>query len=246
MIDNVKTTPTQAMQLWIAPTLGELGFVPKKWGLPKGDAAGTVTYANPITSWIDSSLVLPSETWQYVRRGPRPARSYPCGVLEPLPVRPPYSDHGFPARARAEVTAGSAECLRTTMGFYWPKGTTPEYPNGFDLGLLSFPADPCAPWVTKLGFQHFSANVAPAELYTLARPGSERFRIAPGDSGFKNLVLCGDWTDYGLNAGFVEGAVQSGMLAALAVTEPPKGKLGATEAPAPVTRSPDRSPDVQW
>src|SRR5262249_47327275 len=98
MVDHVTTTPTQAAQLWLVPGLEQLGFVPRKWGLPARDAAaGTVTFANPMCSWIDSSLVLPSETWP---TGKIPGLLvYTSGVLEPLPVTPPYSDHGYPARA---------------------------------------------------------------------------------------------------------------------------------------------------
>jgi uncharacterized protein with NAD-binding domain and iron-sulfur cluster len=34
------------------------------------------------------------------------------------------------------------------------------------------------------------------------------------ESGYKNLFLCGDWTNFGLNIGHVEGAVTSGLIAA--------------------------------
>ena len=55
----------------------------------------------------------------------------------------------------------------------------------------------------------------------LSLPGSGRHRIKPGETGFDNLVIAGDWTDCGLNAGCVEAAVMSGRLAAHAVSGSP-------------------------
>ena len=48
----------------------------------------------------------------------------------------------------------------------------------------------------------------------LSLPGTARFRLRPGDSGFTNLVLAGDWTRSGLNAGCIESATISGREAA--------------------------------
>ena len=42
-------------------------------------------------------------------------------------------------------------------------------------------------------------------------------RLKPGSTGFDNLVVAGDWTDSGMNAGCVEAATRSGQLAAEAV-----------------------------
>jgi uncharacterized protein with NAD-binding domain and iron-sulfur cluster len=43
------------------------------------------------------------------------------------------------------------------------------------------------------------------------------FAVAPGDSGFANLFLAGDWTRNGADIGCVEATVMSGRLAARAV-----------------------------
>ena len=48
-------------------------------------------------------------------------------------------------------------------------------------------------------------------------PGSDRHRLRSDESGFDNLVLAGDWTDNGLNAGCIEAATLSGLQAANAV-----------------------------
>ena len=48
-------------------------------------------------------------------------------------------------------------------------------------------------------------------------PGSDKHRLRPDESGYDNLVLAGDWTDCGLNAGCIEAAVMSGLEAANAL-----------------------------
>ena len=70
--------------------------------------------------------------------------------------------------------------------------------------------------------QFWRANVDPSDRYVLSLPGTGRHRIKPGETGFDNLVIAGDWTDCGLNAGCVEAAVMSGRLAAHALTGAPR------------------------
>ena len=74
----------------------------------------------------------------------------------------------------------------------------------------------------RLRTQYWRANIDPSDRYVQSLPGTSRLRKAPGDSGFGNLVLAGDWTDCGLNAGCVEAAVTSGMLAAHALLGRPR------------------------
>ncbi|MEM9037770.1 MAG: NAD(P)-binding protein [Actinomycetota bacterium] len=61
------------------------------------------------------------------------------------------------------------------------------------------------------------ANVEPSSLYVQSVPGSVGARLLPGDSGVRNVALAGDWTRCGINAGYAEGAVLSGLAAAAAV-----------------------------
>ena len=68
-----------------------------------------------------------------------------------------------------------------------------------------------------LGTQHLSVNVDPSDRYVQSVPGTERYRLRPDESGYDNLVLAGDWTDSGMNAGCIEAAVMSGLEAANAV-----------------------------
>ncbi|MBI5104642.1 MAG: FAD-dependent oxidoreductase [Solirubrobacterales bacterium] len=61
------------------------------------------------------------------------------------------------------------------------------------------------------------ANVAPADRYVQALPGTGRLRLRADASGYGNLFLAGDWIDCGLNAGCIEAAVLAGVQAANAV-----------------------------
>jgi hypothetical protein len=65
--------------------------------------------------------------------------------------------------------------------------------------------------------QFWRANVDPSDRYVQSLPGTDQYRLQPDRTGFDNLVVAGDWTDNGLNAGCVEGATRSGQLAARAV-----------------------------
>jgi uncharacterized protein with NAD-binding domain and iron-sulfur cluster len=65
--------------------------------------------------------------------------------------------------------------------------------------------------------QHVSVNIDPSDRYVQSIPGSDKFRLRPDESGYDNLVLAGDWTDSGINAGCIEAAVMSGLQAANAV-----------------------------
>jgi uncharacterized protein with NAD-binding domain and iron-sulfur cluster len=69
----------------------------------------------------------------------------------------------------------------------------------------------------RLKAQYLRANVEPSERYVLSVPGSGEHRIAPDDTGFSNLYAVGDWTACVIDAGCVEAAVISGILAANAI-----------------------------
>ena len=63
----------------------------------------------------------------------------------------------------------------------------------------------------------YLANTDPSDRYVMCAPGSDAYRLRPDESGYDNLVLAGDWTDNGLNAGCIEAAVLSGLQAANAL-----------------------------
>ena len=110
---------------------------------------------------------------------------------------------GGHAAACARVGANAAEYLATRARSHWP-------------GLEA----------DDVVAQYWSANVDPSDRYVQATPASSGVRLAPDDSGYANLVLAGDWTDCGLNAGCIEAAVLSGVQAAGALNEDGDRGLG--------------------
>jgi uncharacterized protein with NAD-binding domain and iron-sulfur cluster len=219
MYDNVRTVATQSMQLWLKPGLEELGMEFDEWGLNKEHMPNLVTYANPMYSWIDMSLTLNQEDWAPDNE---PATLiYYTGSLKDPAVLPPFSDSSFPQKALHEVIVTSAQWLRDNMGWFWPKATTMEWPQGLDFSLLmnSEPEKPASTDMERLERQFFRANYNPTDRYTLSLPKSAAYRLKAGASGFDNLVLTGDWIDFGLNLGYIEGAVIAGIQAANAMRE---------------------------
>jgi uncharacterized protein with NAD-binding domain and iron-sulfur cluster len=214
MVEEVRTTPTLGVQIWLRPTLSELGMQLAKWGMPPGDEPNSVIYADLLYSWTGMGLVLPFEGWS---ADDVPGQlSYYCGTWPIEGPLPPPSDHGFPARERQRLIDYTRKWLGENMGWFWPNAIKPG--QKFDFSLLVDPSDPgnergCSD-DERFRSQWFVANIEPTNHYTLAWPDTDRFRLRADQSGYKNLYLCGDWTNFGLNIGHVEGAVTSGLLAA--------------------------------
>ena len=70
--------------------------------------------------------------------------------------------------------------------------------------------------------RYLRVNIDPTERYVLSAPGTTQLRLGAAESGFRNVVLCGDWTRNGLNAGCVEAAMTSGLLASNALCGVPR------------------------
>jgi len=202
MLDNSATVATRAVQLWLAPTTAALGW--------SAGATVQTSYAPTLSSWADMSDVLPREAWP---GAPGPGSlAYFCDVLDEPPPDPPDPDPEYPARVRARVVAEARGWLRTFPGQMWPAGAPVGEPGGLDLALLVSVAGGTGE--QRFAAQYFRANIDPSERYVLTLPGSTRHRLHPGETGFTNLVIAGDWTFSSINGGSVEAAVESGMLAA--------------------------------
>ncbi len=98
-----------------------------------------------------------------------------------------------------------------------------------DLPAIWPKADPVPFHQGGLEDQYLRVNMTGSERYVLSVTGSLYHRLAPGESGFYNLVLAGDWTRSGMNAGCVEGATMSGIAAASALAGVELPNLGATD-----------------
>jgi uncharacterized protein with NAD-binding domain and iron-sulfur cluster len=210
MVDYVGTVQTQAMQLWMNRTSAELGT------RQPADAAPLFTsYVEPFDTYADFSHLIPREDW--------PAGTdlrqiaYFCNALDETgPVPAPGSASDFPERERNRVMANGRSFLEQHASGVWPALAGP----GLDQALL----------IGSVERQYFRANIDPSERYVLSLPGSTQYRLAPGDSGFANLYLAGDWTLTALNCGCVEAAVMSGLMASQAMCGYPQRVFGAPQS----------------
>ena len=136
---------------------------------------------------------------------------------------PPPGKSTFPDVQREIVRHNARDFLDRDLDQFLPD-TTYAYPQEFRWELLAADSPERGP--DRLRTQYYRANVAPSERYVQSLPGTDRFRMAPGRSGYDNLALAGDWTDSGFNVGCVEAATMSGQLAAKAVIGTPDTTFG--------------------
>jgi len=217
MVDNVLTVRTQGAQLWMHRTSEEIG-----WRQSDPEKPVLCGYLEPFDTWADMSHLIPVESWEhgegmksisyFVNTAPHPA--------DP----PPFSDPAYPDTQYALVRDNARQFVAAGLA-----GIMPQFTAG---DLWNFGGD-------AFESQFFHMNIDPSEMYVLCVPGSTQYRLAPGDSGFGNMVLAGDWTDNPINIGCVEGAATSGMLAARAICGKPDfiyGAFGLDEAAAAYNR----------
>jgi len=200
MRDKVRTVATQAAQVWLERDLPQLGWL---------RGSGLVTALGmSFDTWADMTHTLATErAWRdtqsdgarrAVAGAAEGARSvaYFCGVLPETEVQ--RRGTGIGDKVRANLTA----LLRGEIRPLWPAG--------FD--------DQGRPQISMIGNPHMEASTKGSARYTLSLPGSIEHRISPLELSVLNMTIAGDWTACGLDAGCVESAVMSGMLAAHAIT----------------------------
>jgi uncharacterized protein with NAD-binding domain and iron-sulfur cluster len=200
-VDRVRTVPTQALQLWVTEPASDLA----------GVESGIVLsgFVEPFDTWADMS--------QLPRREAVPDAAtvaYFCNVLRDVPApERGHADQWLEDRD-AVVYEQAKRFLRYDIGAIWP-GAIDQATDRFRWEILIAPK--AAQGVKRLKAQYWRANVEPSERYVLSLPRTSKYRIEPGHTGFQNLYAAGDWTACHLNAGCVEAAVISGMLAANAI-----------------------------
>jgi uncharacterized protein with NAD-binding domain and iron-sulfur cluster len=207
MVDHVATTATLALQVWLRPDEPSLG-----WTHP---GVTVSAYEQPLSTWASMPQLIPVESW--------PAHDAPgtiayfCGAFEAPwpPDRPPAE---YLAQQEAFVAATSLEFVEQHIPHLLP-GTRSG--DGFRWDLLcNNPGD--ATGSDAMAGQFTSTNIDPSDRYVLCVPGSDKYRLRSDESGYDNLVLAGDWTDNGINAGCIESAVLSGLQAANAILGRPR------------------------
>lgn len=209
MTEKVSTVATQAFQLWCTAPLDRLGWL-------SGPTVQT-TYAEPFDTWAVMSRLLAREEWPPAN-APK-SLHYFCGALADDVFPPPLDDPTFPLRQALRVRDGAVAWLDAAAGHLWPRAVGKGPSAGFDWSLLADPSS--SRGVSRFDSQYWRANVDPSERYVLSVPGSTRFRLPAGESGFANLYLAGDWTATRLSSGCIESAVESGMDAARAICGSP-------------------------
>jgi uncharacterized protein with NAD-binding domain and iron-sulfur cluster len=241
MLERVETQPTQAFQLWLRPSLEELGW--RQWDAPNPIIT---TYGRPVDTVADMSAVLPAEEWP-AADAPK-SLFYFCGVIPKQDGRvaellEQVKDDPKKLRRAKEVL------VKTEADRFWRVFADGIWPRWRECG------SPPAGWSSSGGqaaweggvkqlterlvrSEYYRANIEPWQEYVLSVPGSTKFRLASDDSRFRNLYLAGDWTWNGMNAGCVEGAVMSGLLAARAITGRPQVIIG--EPPVHLRPLPDQ------
>jgi uncharacterized protein with NAD-binding domain and iron-sulfur cluster len=200
MFDGIGAVATHAFQVWLGPEERDLG-----WTHP-----GTTmsAFAKPFDTWASMSHVLDLEAWD--GDGPRTV-GYFCSTL------PPEAGTGPEA---AEYTRQEAVTfLRRYSALFWPRAYDQQR-RDFRWELLHGDTDADGP--ERFNSQYWTANTDPSDRYVQALPGTDDYRLKPADSGYGNLVLAGDWTDCGLNAGCIEAAVLSALQAANGLLDHPR------------------------
>ena len=202
MVRNVPTVATHAAQFWLTRTAQDLGWnalVAAHNPGPQTDLKTVITsFTEPLDTWADMSDLLPHEDWP--ADGPTQL-AYFCSPCHDVDVDP----DPFPDRVR-----NWADRDLTRM---WPGAAKG---GRFDLSLLYGPTGQSTE--KRFENQYFRQNFYGSERYVLSVPNSVQYRLPPDDSGFENLVLAGDWTRCGINAGCVEAATISGLMAARGLT----------------------------
>jgi uncharacterized protein with NAD-binding domain and iron-sulfur cluster len=200
MLANASSVATQAGQLWLRETAQRLGQE-----FPSDSLLSC--YVEVLDTYADMAHLSDHEGWT-AEDGVKHI-AYFCGVLP---------EEGIADQAAADASAREqlAQFLSDNVHRIWPDSVTPDT-TIFNPELLV----PSAGGAEPLTTQYTRANWAPTERYILTLPGSVQYRLPAKGTRFKNLVLAGDWTKNGFDAGCLEAAVTSGRLAAQAICGKP-------------------------
>ncbi|MDQ6806131.1 MAG: FAD-dependent oxidoreductase, partial [Actinomycetota bacterium] len=164
-------------------------------------------YVEPIDTYCDMTHLIPRESWvsgDHVR-----SIAYVCGVLDDRPGE-------TPAAAAVRVAQNARSFLNHDARVLWPVAVN-AVAGQFRWDLLVDTRDGGPGAVSgpaRFDSQYWRANVHGSERYVLTPAGSVDQRLPSAASGFANLVLAGDWTRNGIDAGCVEAAAISGLQAA--------------------------------
>ena len=214
MLDALGTVRTQAFQLWMTPTLKELG-----WNLHTSPPPAVGDYRETLASSIYSDMtdVIDRETWG--ADGPKDI-AYFCGALRNEP-----GDAANWCQQQSGSAAAKANGLDFTQRLtepLWPKAVDA---NGqFKWELLFDARNPQGTGPNRFDSQFWIGTPNPSDRYVLTLVDSSRHRLRAGDSELDNLYLAGDWIDSTFNVGCVEASVMAGLSTSNAICGYPELK----------------------
>jgi uncharacterized protein with NAD-binding domain and iron-sulfur cluster len=201
MVEHVTTTATQAVQIWLREDEPALG-----WREPGTTVSA---YEQPFHTWASMPQLIDTECWPVTDRPGSIA--YFCGALQ-APWPPDRPERAYVAEHRACVRSNAVELVEQRLAHLLPGTSTGE---SFRWNLLCGRDGHSGR--SAIDTQLCLANIDPSDRYVQCAPGSDGYRLRADESGYDNLILAGDWTDNGLNAGCIEAATISGLRAANAV-----------------------------
>ncbi|MCB9749074.1 MAG: NAD(P)-binding protein [Myxococcales bacterium] len=216
MIEGVATVATQGVTLWLGPERAKL-----LRHVPAAPATVGLGYPDPLARWDDASDNVSQETW--------PQGKWPKTCLHLSGVMPELflesvrqlDDHGQ-ALASERVRSRALTWLHLHASRLSPGAVDKRGKPRWET--LVDPQERAGEH--RFDGQHWWANITGSSRYVQTQPGAAAHRLAPGDSGFDNLALAGDWTRSGLGLGCVETAAVSGLQAARALEGRPGEILG--------------------
>jgi uncharacterized protein with NAD-binding domain and iron-sulfur cluster len=207
MAEHVKGVQTLSVQLWTKPSLSGMG-----WNRPPPLMS---LYRQPLNTWVDMSQVLWAEEWP--EHAAPNGLIYLCGAQRGPDHAPPPSETGFETVMTNAAHDEAVRFIERHLPALFHRATdTCGGATDFDWSVLVDGDNRRGP--ERFAAQYVRSNCGPSDRCTLALPGTNKYRIQAGDTGFDNLTISGDWIDNGTYVACMEGAVQSGVLAARAVS----------------------------
>ncbi len=213
-VQNIRTTATQAVQLWFKPDLQGLG-----WAKP---SPVITAYAKPFDTWADMTHLVPRESFGDGEVG---NIAYLCGHLaDPVLPRTVTDPHRI---ANEDTRHNAVEWLQNHAPRLWPQAANR---SGLDHDTLFDPEGRAGE--QRLEAQYIRCSVNPSDRYVLSVPGSTKHRPRTEETNLRNLLVTGDWIQNGIQGGCAEAAVMAGLQTARAICGSPKYIFGdATPAP---------------
>ncbi|MBL9103082.1 MAG: NAD(P)-binding protein [Myxococcales bacterium] len=209
-LEHAAAAPTCGVQLWLTPTWAQLA------GHAHAVSAGSLPEGN-LRRFANRSSLVSLENWP---------REHKPGTVAALDG--PFAD---PARDDTPASRDAVRDLAWTWLKSQPRRLWPEAAlataDEINWELLVDPGGRADEH--RLAAQHCWSLGTAADRHTLTLPGSTRHRLRPDDTGFKNLLLAGDWLAGGLDLGCAESAVIAGLQAARALCGHPLAIVGEAD-----------------